>query len=159
VIQSVPPPPDAEDPSSVGPERRAGGSARNGRSAQLHERELEAVTVAMIVAPGVYARNRMFDFFRSANAKRARARAATVRGIVPQLGRATSVTVTAADEGRWTLRYVIPAVNFTRVVELTSAELAALRTVAERAGVHALPSTEADKDLVANSLAKLMLEE
>lgn len=125
----------------------------------IAEREYEAVTVAMIVAPGVYARNRMFDFFRSPSAKRARARAATVRGVVPQLGRAASVSVTAAGEGRWTLRYVIPAVSFTRVVELTSAELAALRTVAERTGVHALPSTEDDKALVAKSLAKLMLDE
>ena len=65
------------------------------------EREHEAVTVAMIVAPGVYARNRMFDFFRTASAKRARARAATVRGLVPQLARATAVTVTEAGEGLW----------------------------------------------------------
>ena len=41
------------------------------------EREHEAVTVAMIVAPGVYARNRMFDFFRTTSAKRARARASS----------------------------------------------------------------------------------
>jgi hypothetical protein len=123
------------------------------------EREHEAVTVAMIVAPGVYARNRMFDFFRSASAKRARARAATVRGIVPQLGRASAVSVTPSGEGRWTLRYTIVAVNFTRIVELTCAELAALRLVAERANVHALPAQDGDKELVANSLARLMLDE
>jgi hypothetical protein len=126
---------------------------------QVAEREHEAVTVAMIVAPGVYARNRMFDFFRTTSAKRARARAATVRGIVPQLGRAKAVSVTESGEGRWTLRYTIPAVNFTRVVELTCAELAALRIVAERANVHALPSNDGDRDLVAKSLAKLMLDE
>lgn len=123
------------------------------------EREHEAVTVAMIVAPGVYARNRMFDFFRSPSAKRARRRAATVRGIVPQLARAASVSVTPAAEGRWTLRYTIPAVNFTRVVDLSGPELAALRLVSERANVHALPPDEDDKDLVATQLAKLMLDE
>jgi len=123
------------------------------------QRELEAVTVAMIVAPGVYARNRMFDFFRTASAQRARKRAATVRGLVPQLGRATNISVVASREGHSTVRYVIPAIGFTRVVELTNAELAALRIVAERASVHALPSTEHDKELVAKSLAKLMLDE
>lgn len=130
---------------------------------RVAEREHEAVTVAMIVAPGVYARNRMFDFFRTASAKRARARAATVRGIVPHLGRAATVSVTpsstASPAGGWTLRYTIPAVGLTRVVELTSAELAALRIVAERANVNALPASDADKDLVAKSLAKLMLDE
>lgn len=158
-MQSAPPPPLAGS-SPQAPERRAGGSAaRNGGSAQLSEREHEAVTVAMIVAPGVYARNRMFDFFRTPTAKRARARAATVRGIVPQLARATSVSVTPAGEGRWTLRYTIPAVNFTRVVELTGPELAALRMVSERADVHALPPGDGDRELVATHLAKLMLDE
>lgn len=127
-------------------------------AAQRAEREHEAVTIAMIVAPGVYARNRMFDFFKSKTAERARSRAATVRGIVPQLGRATAVTVTPAGEGRFTLRFAIPAVSLTRVVELTAVELAALRIVADRAKVHVLPVTEADRDLVATSLSKLMLE-
>ena len=144
MTQSVPPPPIA--------------SSRPPPPA-IAEREHEAVTVAMIVAPGVYARNRMFDFFRTASAKRARARAATVRGMVPQLGRASAVSVGPSGEGRWTVRYTIPSVNFTRVVELTSAELAALRIVAERANVHALPPAEGDKELVAKSLAKLMLDE
>lgn len=123
------------------------------------EREHEAVTVAMIVAPGVYARNRMFDFFRSASAQRARKRAATVRGIVPQLARAQHVTLTTAGPSAWTLRYEIPAVSLTRVVELTAAELAALRIVAERAGVTALTPVAGDKELVNASLAKLMAEQ
>ncbi|MBX3227946.1 MAG: hypothetical protein KIT84_28040 [Labilithrix sp.] len=121
--------------------------------------ELEAVVVAMIVAPGVYARNRMFDFFESAAAQKARKRAATVRGIVPQLARATSVTLTPSGDDAWTLRYVVLAVSLTRVVELTSAELAALRTIAERAHVSVLPCEESDRDLVAKRLAKLMKPE
>ena len=113
----------------------------------------------MIVAPGVYARNRMFDFFRSATAQRARKRAATVRGIVPQLARAAQVALTTAEGGAWTLRSEIPAVSLTRVVELTHAELAALRIVAERAGVTALTPVASDKEVVKASLAKLMADE
>lgn len=119
----------------------------------------EAVVVAMIVAPGVYARNRMFDFFRTAAAQRARKRAATVRGVVGQLGRAVNVTVTEAGPDRWTLRYAIASINFSRVVELTTAEIAALRIACERAKITTLPPLEGDRDLVANSLAKLMLDE
>ncbi|MBX3264163.1 MAG: hypothetical protein KF782_31115 [Labilithrix sp.] len=113
----------------------------------------------MVVAPGVYARNRMFDLFTSAGARRARARAAIVRGIVPQLARATAVTVSGEPRGGETtfvLRYVVVAVRLTRVVELSAAELAALRLVAERANVRCLPACAADRDLVARTLARLM---
>lgn len=123
------------------------------------EREIEAVTVAMIVAPGVYARNRMFDFFRKPSALKARKRASVVRGVVPQLARAQAVTLTPSGEEAWTLRYVVPAVSLTRVVELSRVELAALRVIAERAQVTALPASPSDKELVAKSLAKLMIEE
>lgn len=120
---------------------------------------VEALTVAMVVAPGVYARNRMFDFFSSAGAKRARARAGVVRGILPQLARATSVTVTSDTRGGepvFVLRYVLVAVSLTRVVDLSAAELAALRLVAERAGIHCLPPGPGDKELVAHTLACLL---
>lgn len=146
--------------SSLPPPSSPGGPGAppTPRMQAIAAREIEAVTVAMIVAPGVYARNRMFDFFRTTSAKKARSRAATVRGIVPQLARASSVTLTANGGGMWTLRYVVEAVSLTRVVELSSAELAALRLVAERASVTALAPHEGDKDLVAKSLAKLMTE-
>lgn len=134
-------------------------SSRPPPAALLGGPDHEAVVVAMIVAPGVYARNRMFDFFRTAAAQRARKRAATVRGVVGQLGRAVNVTVTEAGADRWTLRYAIDAIHFFRTVELTSAEIAALRVACERANVHTLPAIEGDKDLVAKSLAKLMLDE
>jgi hypothetical protein len=113
----------------------------------------------MIVAPGVYARNRMFDLFQSAGARRARTRAGVVRGIVSQLGRATAVTIAGEARGGETtfvLRYIIPAMRLTRVVELAATELAALRLVAERAGIRSLPGNVGDKELVARTLSKLM---
>lgn len=126
---------------------------------ELAEKHVEALTVAMIVAPGVYARNRMFELFQSAGARRARTRAGIVRGIVPQLARATAVTVSGesrAGDTTYVLRYMVPAVRLTRVVELSAAELAALRLVAERSNIRTLPAGGGDKDLVARALAKLM---
>lgn len=133
----------------------------------LTEKQVEALTVAMIVAPGVYARNRMFELFTSPAARRARTRASLVRGIVPQLARAASVTVSVEALGRETwegstgpetfvLRYNVTAIRLTRVVELTAAELAALRMIAERANVRVLPPADEDADLVRKSLRSLM---
>lgn len=147
-------------------------AAPSGRAPKrsLTEKQVEALTVAMIVAPGVYARNRMFDLFTSAGARRARTRASAVRGIVPQLARAAGVTVSVEALGHsasenvargaapktFVLRYVVNAVRLTRVVELSAAELAALRLVAARANVHALPPSEGDAALVSATLASLM---
>jgi hypothetical protein len=101
----------------------------------------------------------MFDLFSSSGAKRARTRAGVVRGIVPQLARATAVTVTGEARGSDTtfvLRYVIVSVSLTRLVELSAAELAALRLVAERANIRCLPPGPGDKELVARTLARLL---
>jgi hypothetical protein len=124
---------------------------------------IEALTVAMALAPGVYVRNRMFDFFRRANVRRARTRAAILRGIVPQLPQATGLTLacdgqprTPSGEPVHVLRYAIPALRLTRVVELSPAELAALRILAARAGVSCLPPDDGDKALVERALARLL---
>lgn len=125
----------------------------------LGEKQVEALTVAMVVAPGVYVRNRMFDLFTSAGARRARTRAGVLRGIVPQLVHASAVTLTGEARGRDTtfvLRYVIPAIRLTRVVELSGTELAALRVVAERANIRCLPAGPADRNLVHDALGRLM---
>jgi hypothetical protein len=101
----------------------------------------------------------MFDLFSLPGARRARTRAGVVRGLVPQLARATAVTLTAEARGFesvFVLRYVIASVRLTRVVELSVAELAALRLVAERASVRCLPAGSADRELVMKALAKLM---
>ena len=125
---------------------------------ELAERQIEALTVAMVVAPGVYARNRMFGFFQSKGAARARARAATLRGVVAQLGRAVALSVTSEPRGPepvYVLRYGIPALRLTRVVELSASELAALRVAADRARARTLPATDADRELVSRTLTRL----
>ncbi len=125
------------------------------------ESAVETLTVAMALAPGVYARNRMFDFFAQPVAKRARSRAATLRGIVRHLGRAKGVSLeteghTATGARTYVLRYRIPEMHLSRVAELTAAELAAVRLLAERANVAALPPSDDDRAVVAEALNRLM---
>lgn len=124
----------------------------------MTERQIEALVVAMIVAPGVYARNRMFDRLSTASARRARARAVILRGVLPQLARASGVTVEHEAHGSWVLRYAIPAIRLTRVVQLSGPELAALRVASERERVRCLPADPEAKAVVAGALAALMDE-
>ena len=143
--------------SSFPPPRGPSSTARPHRD--LGEKQVEALTVAMLVAPGVYVRNRMFDLFTSPGARRARTRAGVLRGILPQLPRATAVTLSSEPRGgdvMFVLRYAVPSVRLTRVVELSATELAVLRLVAECANIRCLPAGSGDRDLVNNALARLM---
>jgi hypothetical protein len=122
------------------------------------EARVEALTVAMALAPGVYARNRMFDLFANVAVRRAKARAATLRGIVKHLARASALTL-ESEAGGFVLRYEIPVMSLSRVVELTSVELATLRVLAARAGAPCAPSLaagQADRVLVDTTLARLL---
>jgi hypothetical protein len=125
----------------------------------MSEEREAALTVAMALAPGVYTRNRMFDFFGQEFVARARTRASVLRGIVPQLGRATNLSVTREARGDghvFVMRYAVSALRLTRVVELSSVELAALRVMAERAGVVVIPVEPADRGVVEAALAHLL---
>lgn len=129
----------------------------------ISEKHVEALSIAMAVAPGVYARNRMFDLFTLPGVQRAKTRAGILRGIVAHLPRATTLAVTveggrrdARGEPVWVLRYTIAAIHLTRVVELSPTELSAVRVLAERANVHTLPAEPADKTAVDVALARLI---
>lgn len=147
---------------SAGERRRSAGTGAQHEPVALDERTVEALTLAMTLAPGVYVRNRMFDFFASSGVRRARTRAALLRGIVPQLARAHGVTLTSESarglhgEGVLVLRYAIPSVRLSRVIELSSAELAAVRLAAERSNVNVLPAAPEDRHVVATALARLL---
>ena len=132
--------------------------SRRARSLVLRpadEARVESLTVAMALAPGVYARNRMFELFASVGVQRAKGRAATLRGIVKQLGRASSLTLEAEGLG-FILRYEIPAMSLMRVAELTRVELATLRVLASRAGAPCLGAADEDRALVDGALARLL---
>lgn len=130
---------------------------------------VEALTVAMALAPGVYSRNRMFDLFAKAGVQRAKTRAAMLRGVVKHLGRACAVTLSSQAEageargapgGDFVLRYEIPAVRLTRVVQLSRLELATLRILGERANakVTCLPPDDDDREVVNAALTRLLTE-
>lgn len=124
------------------------------------EERLESLTVAMALAPGVYARNRMFALFANPAVQRAKARAAALRGIVKHLGRATAITL--AQDGEFVLRYEIPTLRLSRVAELSRVELATLRLLAVRAdartdGTPCLAPEAEDRALVETALARLLL--
>lgn len=126
----------------------------------ITEKHVEALTVAMALAPGVYVRNRMFDLFAQPGVQRARTRASILRGVVPQLARATAVSV-ASEGGRggepvFVLRYSIAEVRLHRVVELSATELAALRMMAARARVNGLGPEANDRVLVDAALSRLL---
>jgi hypothetical protein len=124
------------------------------------EARVETLAVAMALAPGVYARNRMFAFFATSGVQRAKARAATLRGVIRHLGRASGVTLEATGEASYVLRYQIPVVHLSRVVELSRVELATLRVLAVRAGVTTLAIDEncvdEDRTLVETALGRLL---
>ncbi|MBX3188442.1 MAG: hypothetical protein KF819_15600 [Labilithrix sp.] len=126
------------------------------RAGPADEQRVEALTVAMSLAPGVYSRNRMFDLFEQAGVSRAKSRAATLRGVAKHLARATAISVTA-EGGDFALRYQIPAMRLTRVVELSPVELATLRLMAARAGLPCLPADDRDRAVVAAALARLLV--
>ena len=116
------------------------------------ESRVEALTVAMALAPGVYARNRMFALFANPAVQRAKSRAATLRGVAKQLGRASDVTLSQEH----VLRYEIPALSLSRIVELSRVELATLRIMADRAGLSCLPVHSDDRPNVDTALARLL---
>ena len=146
------------------PFRRARRARRVPVLTPADESRIEALTVAMALAPGVYARNRMFTLFANPAVQHAKSRAATLRGIVKHLDRACAVTLAREGEGRnaaaeidFVLRYQIPALRLTRVAELSRVELATLRLLASRAGASCLPPEDEDRTIVEAALARLML--
>lgn len=114
-----------------------GGASRSALvpRGELSSKDLvEALTVAMATAPGVYSRNRHFSLHETADAKLAKRRAALLRGILRHLAKACDLHVSAATEGRIVLRYRLIDLSFERKCELSATELACVRYLARRAG-------------------------
>jgi hypothetical protein len=118
----------------------------------------EALTVAMAVVPGLYARNRLFAFYSDPEVRRAKARASMIRGVIRQLagshGEADGVLVSRHPEG-CVVRYRIPRVRLDRRVELTEIETACLVYLAARAGVRNMHPTAEDRAHIEGALKRL----
>lgn len=126
---------------------------------------IESLTVAMALAPGVYARNRMFDFFKKAGVAQARSRASMLAGIVKQLGESEGVTTVSVEPDdvpagaarpRYVLRYQIPELSLSRVATLSRLELATLRVLMDRANLCCLVVDDEDQALVHAALTDLL---
>jgi hypothetical protein len=122
--------------------------------------DVEALTVAMAIAPGTYSRNKFFELFRTAELRRARRRAAMVRGIVQHLvmlqksgGDADMKLEPVAGGAR--LRYRVPTLSLDRRVDLDDVEASCLMLLADRAGVRGLAPSQADRDRLHAALRRL----
>jgi hypothetical protein len=119
----------------------------------------EALTVAMAVAPGVYARNRMFAFFKDPQVRHAKQRAAVLRGVIRQLtglhGEVDEVVLSRGAHGPAVLKYRISSVHLVRSMELSEIEAACVAYLAARAGVPGMHATLEDRALIDGTLRKL----
>jgi len=118
----------------------------------------EALMVAMAIAPGAYARNRLFALHKDPEVRRAKARAAVLRGLVRQLsgahGEVAGLCIERAH-GHVTVRYRVQELHFERQAELSEVEAACLLYLGGRAGAPGLQATAEDRALLHAALRKL----
>jgi hypothetical protein len=119
--------------------------------------DVEALTLAMAVAPTAYSRNKLFALFRDARVGRARSRARMIRSLALDLSRSPDASVEkrllAGDKVALTIR--VERMQYARNVELSLSELSVLRYLCDRAHVTALPCEAADRTLVESVLLRL----
>ncbi|MGO9835394.1 MAG: hypothetical protein ACLP1X_14365 [Polyangiaceae bacterium] len=118
----------------------------------------EALVVAMTLVPRLVSRNRSFAFFEDAEVRRARARAALLRGIVRQLagaqGRVEALNV-APGPSACEMRYRVPAVRMERRALLSHLEYGCIAYLAGRAGVSGIHANDEDRARIEASLRRL----
>jgi hypothetical protein len=123
----------------------------------------EAVFVALVLAPGVYSRNRMFQLFRAPQMERMRLRARFVRGLFRQFSRSQALGLHVQElrdaHADVQLRYEITQLRLVCRVELTSLERACLGYLCGKssdAWVRGLvPERTEERALVDSHLAQL----
>ena len=118
----------------------------------------EALVVGMTLVPGLVSRNRSFALFENPDVRRARVRAALLRGIVRQLtgtqGQVESFGVVAATGAR-EVRYSLPGLRMQRRALLSDTEYACVAYLAGRAGVASLSADAEDRALIDAALRRL----
>jgi hypothetical protein len=118
----------------------------------------EALVVGMTLVPGLVSRNRSFALFENPEVRRARVRAALLRGIVRQLagtqGRIEAFGVVAATGAR-EVRYSLPGLRMQRCALLSDVEYACVAYLAGRAGVAVLSADADDRARIDAALRRL----
>lgn len=102
--------------------------------------DLDALLVALVLDPATFSRNRFFGMYRSVEVQRVRRRAALVRALVRQLGRADAgglppeFELTYDDSGWAQISYRVPSLGLLRRTRLAPLELSLLRHALTRLG-------------------------
>jgi hypothetical protein len=120
--------------------------------------EPDALVVGMTLVPGLLTRNRSFALFESSWVRRARGRAALLRGIVRHLsgavGRVEGIEV-VAETGVRELRYRVPGLRIDRRALLSEVEYSCVAYLAGRARVEGLRAEPEDRARIDAALRRL----
>ncbi len=103
--------------------------------------ELEDLTIAFLLVPGLYPRNRMYAINEQSHVRRAKRRAATLRGVQAELERLLTEKVDALDarisEESITLSYSRRTLDYRRRTTLSRGEADAMAILLGRRGLEA----------------------
>jgi hypothetical protein len=124
--------------------------------------DLDALLVALVLAPATYSRNRFFDLYADPRVRRVRRRASLLRSVVRHLARlgpveAEAVVVEEGDDVR--LTYVVPSVGLRRISVLAPFEMSLVRFALGRGKGNEgglLAAGEEDREVVEAALGKLV---
>jgi hypothetical protein len=123
-----------------------------------HPFEREALVAGMTLVPALLSRNRNFALFEDPEMRRARVRAALLRGIVRQLtgaeGKVESLEVLPRSGVR-ELRYRVPGLRMDRRAVLTDLEYSCVAYLAGRASVAGLSANDEDRARIDTALRRL----
>jgi hypothetical protein len=123
-----------------------------------HPLEGEALVAGMTLVPALISRNRNFTLFEDPEMRRARVRAALLRGIVRQLsgahGKVESLEI-LPKAGVRELRYRVPGIRMDRRAMLTDLEYSCVAYLAGRASVAGLAANEEDRARIDAALRRL----
>jgi hypothetical protein len=118
----------------------------------------EALTVAMAIAPGAYARNRLFALYENPEVRRARSRSSLLRGLARQLagshGPLEGLAIDRSLRGVH-VRYRVAAVHLDRRSDLSELEAACVLHLAARGGARGLAPNAEDRARLDGALRRL----
>ncbi len=120
--------------------------------------ERDVLVVGMTLVPGFLSRNKNFALFEDPEVRRARVRAALLRGIVRQLsgahGKVEALHVVSGMDVR-EIRYRVAGVRLDRRTVLTDLEFACVAYLAGRASIEGLKASEEDRARIEGALRRL----
>jgi hypothetical protein len=105
----------------------------------------EAMAVAMALVPGLMPRNKLFAFYKDADAKSARRRAAMLRNVAVQLASGAEDVSLAPRKDGVLLAYRVASLHASRRALLSNAEAACVAYLVEKNG-GVWPSPEEKKE-------------